>query len=277
MLIRRSITGYKHIDLGNIKLAFTQVCEPELFRDVFFSANAVYYVSTGSAVLRSPHGEVRLAEGEVALIAQYAKLDIQKSKAADGSDFRSVIFYLFPDHVDAFLKKHAQGAAPEEEGPPVIPLGLNAPLGELMRSLLPLFNAPRPDRTTMQGLTDDALELLSRSHPAFMAFLAAHNRPMKIDLYEFMIHVTLYNHSIEELAQLTGRSLSAFKREFAAIFGTTPHRWLLQQRIDHAEKILKQQELKPSEIYHLLGFKELSHFSAAFKKQKGIAPTQLAH
>lgn len=29
MLIRESISGYKHFGLGNIKLAFTQVCEEE--------------------------------------------------------------------------------------------------------------------------------------------------------------------------------------------------------------------------------------------------------
>ncbi len=37
MLIRESISGNKHFDLGNIKVAFTRVCQEEIFRDVYFA------------------------------------------------------------------------------------------------------------------------------------------------------------------------------------------------------------------------------------------------
>ena len=50
-LINESVSDYKHIDLGNIKLAFTQVCRDELFTDVYFAANSLYYVESGGALL----------------------------------------------------------------------------------------------------------------------------------------------------------------------------------------------------------------------------------
>jgi len=59
-LIRQSTSGYKHFDLGNIKLAFTQVCEEEIFRDVYFAANSLYYVESGSAILSSDTNDVAI-------------------------------------------------------------------------------------------------------------------------------------------------------------------------------------------------------------------------
>jgi hypothetical protein len=52
MLIRQSISDYKHLDFGSIKLAFTQVCKDELFRDVYFAAYALYYVEEGEALIQ---------------------------------------------------------------------------------------------------------------------------------------------------------------------------------------------------------------------------------
>jgi AraC-like DNA-binding protein len=90
-----------------------------------------------------------------------------------------------------------------------------------------------------------------------------------------MIHVVEHNYAVSELAKLTGRSLSAFKRDFYQAFATTPHQWLLGKKIDQARHLLDVEKMKASQIYYMLGFNELSHFSAAFKKITGVAPSQL--
>jgi len=67
MLIRESTSGYKHLDVGNIKLAFTRVCQEEIFRDVYFAANSLYYVESGSVTLRSKRDVLKIKKGEIAL------------------------------------------------------------------------------------------------------------------------------------------------------------------------------------------------------------------
>lgn len=94
MLIRESVSDYRHIDAGNIKLAFTMVCSEELFQDVYSAANSLYHVRRGTAVLRCGREEVIVAEGEVALIQQHAMLDVRKIRGAgDDADFTSLIFF----------------------------------------------------------------------------------------------------------------------------------------------------------------------------------------
>ncbi len=66
-----------------------------------------------------------------------------------------------------------------------------------------------------------------------------------------MIHIEVNNYSVQELAKLTGRSLSAFKRDFYEVFETTPHQWLLSKKIDYAEHLLKEKKMKVTKIIPL--------------------------
>ena len=84
-----------------------------------------------------------------------------------------------------------------------------------------------------------------------------------------------FNVSIKRFAYLTGRSLSAFKRDFRDTFDDSPSHWLVQKRLQEAFFLIEKRKEKPSEIYLDLGFEDLSHFSFAFKKQFGYPPTQL--
>ena len=276
MLIRESISEYKHVDLGNIKLAFTQVCQEEIFRDVYFAANSLYYVESGSAILWSNEEKTRIKKGEIALIKQHSKLAIQKFKDKSGKDFKSIIFYLFPDFVTAFIKHTKEKKVqPGFLSADIIHLGKQQPLKAFCESLLPFFENKQLNRSGIKEKTFSALNHLSQHNKKLLHFLTANSKPVKIDLYEFMIHIAVNNYSVNELAKLTGRSLSAFKRDFYGVFETTPHQWLLRKKVDYAEQLLRDKKMKASDIYFMLGFKELSHFSAAFKKIKGFAPSQL--
>lgn len=275
MLIRQTISSYKHFDLGNIKLAFTQVCEEELFKDVYFAANSLYYVESGSAILYADQEKIHIKKGEIAIIKQHSKLDIQKSKDDNGIDFKSIIFYLFPDFVSDFARENSPHEQSNALSPALLHLGSPQSLKDFSESLIPLFECKEQKSSDLKEITFTALQHLSQHNEQLIHFLFANNKPVKIDLYEFMIHTELNNYSVKDLSQLTGRSLSAFKRDFFTIFETTPHQWLLSRKINYAEQLLRDQKMKPNDIYFMLGFNELSHFSAAFKKIKGLSPSQI--
>ena len=84
-----------------------------------------------------------------------------------------------------------------------------------------------------------------------------------------------FNVSVDRFAYLTGRSLSAFKRDFKAIFNDTPSHWLIQRRLEEAHFLLGKKGARTSEVYHEVGFLDLSHFSFAFKKRFGYSPAEL--
>ena len=90
-----------------------------------------------------------------------------------------------------------------------------------------------------------------------------------------MRHNFQYNFSLKDFAEMSGRSLSTFNREFRALFNEPPHRWIMKQRLNKARELLVLTEKRPSEIYLELGFEDLAHFSRSFKKEFGKTPTEI--
>ncbi len=84
-----------------------------------------------------------------------------------------------------------------------------------------------------------------------------------------------YPMELSEYARLSGRSLSAFRRDFKEIFGTTPGKWLVSKRLEHGRFLLEHSDKTVSEVILDCGFKNFSHFSRAFKEKYGITPAQV--
>jgi len=83
----------------------------------------------------------------------------------------------------------------------------------------------------------------------------------------------MFNMPLERFGYLTGRSLSTFNRDFRKVFQVTPQRWLTQKRLELAFYHLSEKSKKPSDVFMEVGFEDLSHFSYAFKKHYGFAPS----
>jgi AraC-like DNA-binding protein len=116
--------------------------------------------------------------------------------------------------------------------------------------------------------------LLLQTSPSVGQALFDFDLPGKIDLVAFMNTHYRYNVGLDRMAFLTGRSLSTFKRDFKRIFNTTAGRWLTRKRLEEANFLIAQKGKTASAIYLDLGFEDLSHFSSAYKKVFGKAPSQ---
>ena len=85
----------------------------------------------------------------------------------------------------------------------------------------------------------------------------------------------MYNLPLEKFAFLTGRSLTTFKSDFKKIFKQTPGKWLTEKRLHLAHHKLTAGKQKITEVYHAVGFENLSHVSFAFKKAFGYSPSTI--
>lgn len=81
--------------------------------------------------------------------------------------------------------------------------------------------------------------------------------------------------SIEELAFLSGLSLSSFKRKFKELYGTSPNKYINCKRLEKAQILLKTSKLSISEIAYDCGFSDVGYFSKVFKNNYHILPSEL--
>ncbi|MBR3513507.1 MAG: helix-turn-helix transcriptional regulator [Bacteroidaceae bacterium] len=100
------------------------------------------------------------------------------------------------------------------------------------------------------------------------------HRSEKIDLLEFMNANYRRDMSMTEFAKASGRSLSTFKRDFKKISELSPERWLTNHRLHAAYDLLKR-GYHVSDACFEVGFKNVSHFSAIFKRKFGMTAGQV--
>jgi AraC family transcriptional regulator len=82
---------------------------------------------------------------------------------------------------------------------------------------------------------------------------------------------------VAELASVAGVSPNHFIARFARTFGMPPHRYLINLRLDLAEKLLVGGELAIAEVAYLAGFSDQSHLAATMKKYRGRTPTKAGY
>lgn len=78
--------------------------------------------------------------------------------------------------------------------------------------------------------------------------------------------------SITTIAEALDLSRNHFFRAFRETTGVTPYQWLLNQRIDHARRLLRTTDLSLSEVALHCGFSDQSHFTRVFTRFEGATP-----
>ena len=78
-----------------------------------------------------------------------------------------------------------------------------------------------------------------------------------------------------ELEEVTGLDRFALARQFRALFATSPHRFLIMRRLDHARRLITRGEAL-ADIAAAVGFADQSHLTRHFKKAFGITPGRWA-
>lgn len=78
--------------------------------------------------------------------------------------------------------------------------------------------------------------------------------------------------SVERLSSESGMSIAHFQRMFMKIIGMRPGRYIIQQRLNAASRLLEKTDLGVSDIALSTGFCDQSHFTKMFKRERGITP-----
>ena len=80
--------------------------------------------------------------------------------------------------------------------------------------------------------------------------------------------------TLAEMAAVCGLSPYHFVRAFSRTFGAPPHQYVLDLRLDFAERLLADSGMTIADIAHLSGFSSQSHFTTVMKKYRRVTPLQ---
>jgi AraC family transcriptional regulator, exoenzyme S synthesis regulatory protein ExsA len=247
---------------------------PSLSTEHFIPNHVFIYLVSGSMLAYDGSKEYRLKSGDYGIgrrnhLAKY-------TKQPDNGAFKKIYILFEQEFLKDFNNAYKFTVAKKKPLNAIIPLNKNKLVENFVQSLTPYFNEKGIiDEQFLNVKRTELLLILLKANSELANIFFDFSNPEKIDLEEFMNHNYKFNVTIERFAYLTGRSLSAFKRDFEKIFNATPSHWLVQKRLEEAYHLINRKNKRPSDIYLDIGFEDLSHFSFAFKKLFGHAPTQL--
>jgi AraC-like DNA-binding protein len=196
--------------------------------------------------------------------------------------FCLIMFFVPDDFICQVLKSKASPMHNSgEKYQPVIPIESTETVKAFFQSMMPHFETHRAPDQSLLELKFRELILTIADHPANSELLSYFSsllqEPQSITLQRIMDDNFCYNLKLEQFAQLSNRSLSAFKRDFQKQFDTTPGKWLLEKRLNHAHYLLSHLGKTVSEASFESGFENPSHFSRAFRQFFGVTPASVKH
>ena len=242
----------------------------------FLEQHLLYVVLGGSVRLTCGRQSWTVGRNEMILLRRAQSVSYEKQGSEETGLFESQLFAINDELLKDFLTSQ-QVQIPqmsEEYGTQVSPMSER--LVAYCRSLSPYFNNPSQVNSGLLRLK--VMELLYNvmdcSKNIFRQMLQL-RQPVKTDIHRVVEENYTSPISLDELAYLSGRSLSSFKREFHDIYGEPPARWIRSKRLLKAHEMLSSSSLSVADVAYSLGFENPSHFSRIFKQQFGYAPSQL--
>lgn len=237
---------------------------------------AVNYVYSGEMVLDNGQEQIHVGKGECVFIPRDHHITMYK-RTCQGERYCGV-FLMFTRNFlrEAYARAVSlrMPAGEERLKPEVVKLPRTAELASLFASMTPFFDpSVKPQEDFMQLKLQEGLLALLHVDCRFASLLFDFSEPWKIDILDFMNKNYMYEFSQEDLAHYTGRSLATFKRDFKKVSDLTPEKWLIRKRLEVAYDLLRDGGRKVADVYARVGFKNKSHFSAAFKRFYGISPS----
>lgn len=188
--------------------------------------------------------------------------ELHDGEAGSEAGFRYRIVYIEP----ALLQGALGGQAL-----PFIDEGLSRDprMQGAVRSLLQSFDRPL-DRLEEQDALYDVAQALA-------AVSGAKGRRRSVD-YRAAERARDYIHefltqpiSLDELERVSGRDRWSLSRDFRALYGTSPYRYLTLRRLDRVRHLLLG-GIVPSDAALIAGFADQSHMTRQFKQAYGLSP-----
>lgn len=244
-------------------------------RELYEKYYKVIQIISGTAILSNSTKEITVRSSEFVFVNQggFSRIRMYPDKKRP---FKLLCLNFTDNFLERYLQDHIRPLGTKNRIDAFEEIKTNVMIESLFSSLdIYAANNRCMDKITIDFKLRECIHVLSQNNPQLLNEMLCRQIGTRVGLEEFMNSNYMYNAPLVRFAELSGRSLSSFRREFGQLYGTTPNRWLIKKRLEVAYQKLTEIGCKASDIYLELGFETLSHFSRKFKEQYGVSPSKV--
>lgn len=240
---------------------------------IFTEEHLLVFVTKGSGVIRFGDTYHTVAEDQLLLLRKNILVRYHSFDADHPMEL--LVFYMRDDIVTEFIRITKTKADTSAYPVSITLNNVTEKLHKYLESVLLHFR--ENSKMAAQLIRIKLFELLFHlpdTERQLLFRLAMSKQQQRPDITTTVERNIMNNISLRELAYLSGRSLSSFKRDFQAIYNMPPSQWIRQRRLEKARELVAHTSMSVTDICYTLGFEHIAHFSRLFKAHFGVAPTQ---
>ncbi len=261
--------------LGDITIVDSCTQVTGMTGSMFLKEHLLLFVLQGTYIIRHGDQIYTLGKNQMVLLKKSIVVEYDKFGEPENDNFfEGMMFFLKDDFLKEFIKKIDIPAQRSDELLSISVRNMNPQLLGFVQSLTPYFNDP--DKIDAGLIKLKMLELLygiASIDQKLLTQLLYLKQQVRSDISQVLEKNFMNPVSINDLAYLSGRSLSTFKRDFQAIYNMPPSKWLQIRRLKKAKELLANTEMSVTDVCYTTGFENLSHFSKIYKNYYEHSPS----
>lgn len=244
---------------------------------MYLQDHLLLFVLEGNYTVRYGKQELTVRKNEMVMLQKAIVVEYEKH-GDPGSDYTLdyMMFFLKDGLLNEFIRMANLKRAGAKDAVPVSVIPVNERLRSYVASLKPYFQKPEQigDSLVKIKLLELLFDIVDADERLLYQFLQF--RPKAdLSIVEVVEENIMNPVSLNDLAYLSGRSLSTFKREFQAIYNTSTLQWIRNRRLEKARELLTHSAMTVTEVCFRTGFENVAHFSKVFKEKYGLPPSAL--
>jgi AraC-like DNA-binding protein len=265
-----------HRDLKLNGLSIVESCTHTQRRQgaMYLEDHMLLVILEGQMKITHGNSEYNVRKNEIVLLNKAIQIDYDKTGNPQKDNiFNSLMFFLKDEFLYDFIKLAKIGSVQTAEVAKVTVKPVNQRIRAFFDSVVPFFAEPENiDGPLVRLKMLELLYNLSNTDKNLLRQVLQLKQQVYADIPTVVMENYTSPATLSELAYLSGRSLSSFKRDFFSIYHVTPAQWIRQQRLTKAKELLNA-GLPVTEVCYSVGFENLAHFSRLYKTHFGCSPS----
>ncbi len=273
---------YNHLGVKKILyqndscILYKRLTESVLEQEKISTSHCIVFVIKGKVEVKTFDGQcVTAHEDEMLFMPRdtYLISDLTKNKEC------IEVFLVFFDHdiVVKFLgSKITQHHKPSVSTSTICKLETSTKISHYFTALKEIYFDFENDKDILEYKILEFLHLVYiNNHSEIIDTLnSSENQKKKRNIETLMLNNFDKNLTVADFANLSGRSLSTFNRDFKSKYGQTPRQWLIKKKMEKAEELLTD-GINVTTCAIEVGYSNISHFIKAYKLIYGKTPNSI--
>lgn len=239
---------------------------------IFTEEHLLVFITKGNGVIRFGDAYHTVSKGRLLLLRKNILVHYHSFDAAHPLEL--LVFYMYNEIVTEFIRITKTTPGTSADPAPVTVNNVTETLHKYFDSVT--THLREGNKTAAQLIRIKLFELLFHlpdTDRQLLFRLTKNKQQERPDITTTIEKNLMNNMSLRELAYLSGRSLSSFKRDFQAIYNMPPSQWIRQRKLEKARELVTHTSMSVTDICYTLGFEHIAHFSRLFKTHFGVSPT----